>query len=135
MNTSNATSPDVPLSERCEALSFEGQINFEISTGEDAEQRILKVDFFQEPAMGLSVALEDGYDFQAGRGAAASYMDSAGVWNADSGTIKIARASGESYLVELTDVHFVVLDSPVPTTNSGEFVANGTIDATAMPGL
>lgn len=133
MNTSNAIDPDVPLTERCEAITFDGQINFEIYAGEGADQRNLNIDFFADPVMGASVKLEDGYDFQTGMGAAASYMDSVGVWNADSGTVTITEVSGDSYVVTLTDVHFVVLDGPVDVANSGEFTASGTISATAMP--
>lgn len=135
MNTSDAVDAGTPLDQSCEAIRFDGQMNFEIYAGDGADQRNLNIDFFDEPVMGKSVNVEDGYDFEAGRGAAASYIDSAGVWNADRGSITLQKVDGDLFRVKLTDLHFVVLGGgPSEPTNSGEFVASGTITATAMPG-
>lgn len=133
MNTSNASDADTPLSEVCEAVSFDGQINFGVTNGAGATLRNINIDFFDEPVAGKSVKLEDGYSFENGMGAAASYMDSVGVWNADSGTVSIDSVTDDGYVVRLENVHFVVLDGPVDVANSGAFVANGTITAAAKP--
>jgi hypothetical protein len=135
MNTSNAVDGDKPLTERCEALTFDGQMNFEIYAGEGLDQRNLNIDFFESPVMGASIDLSKPSDFAAGKGGAASYVDPSGVWNADKGSVTIVKVEGDLFTVKLSDVHFVVLDGgPVAPTNSGEFVASGTITATSMPG-
>jgi hypothetical protein len=134
MNTSNAVDAETPLSETCRATTFDGQINFEVVQGALPNGRGIKVDFFAPPVAGTSVKLEDGYDFAAHEGAAASYMDSVGVWNADSGTVSIESVTGDTYVVKLVDVHFAVLaGQPIEPATTGEFVANGTITASAEP--
>jgi hypothetical protein len=134
MNTSNAVDAETPLSETCRATTFDGQINFEVLQGELPSGRGINIDFFAPPVAGASVALEDGYDFAAHEGAAASYTDSVGVWNADSGTVSIESVTGDTYVVKLVDVHFAVLPGqPVTPATTGEFVANGIITASAQP--
>lgn len=131
-NTSNAVDAATPLSETCRATTFDGQINFEVLQGVLPSGRGINVDFFAAPVAGASVKLEDGYDFAAHEGAAASYMDSVGVWNADAGTVSIESVTGDTYVVKLVDVHFAVLPGqPVEPASTGEFVANGTITAVA----
>ncbi|HEX2871095.1 MAG TPA: hypothetical protein VHP33_07565 [Polyangiaceae bacterium] len=134
MNTSNAADAETPLRETCRASTFDGQINFEVVEGAPPNGRAIQVDFFAPPVAGASVKLEDGYDFATHEGAAASYSDSVGVWNADSGTVSIETVTGDTYVVKLVDVHFAVLPGqPVEPTTMGEFVANGTITASAEP--
>ncbi len=132
MNVSNAADAETPLNELCVALQYSEQINFEISNGTAPDGRVLKVDFFESPVAGTSVKLEDGFDFGAGKGAAASYVDSVGVWNADSGSVSIESVTAGVYVVKLTNVHFAVLAGPFPVDNTGTFVANGSITATSM---
>jgi hypothetical protein len=135
MSTSNAVDVDVPLTERCEAIIFDGQMNFEIYAGTGLNQRNLNIDFFEAPVMGASVDLSKPYDFAAGKGGAASYLDMAGVWNADKGTVTIEKVEGTTFTVRLSDVHFAVQGGgPVEPTSTGEFTANGTITAMSMSG-
>ncbi len=130
-NSSNAIDPTTPISDVCRATTFDGQINFEAV---QPDERDLNIDFFAPPVAGASVKLEDGFDFAAHQGAVASYIDSAGVWNADSGTVSIVSVKGDAYVVKLANVHFAVQPGqPFEPTATGDFVANGTISATAMP--
>lgn len=135
MNSSNAVAADTPLTERCEAIIFDGQMNFEIYAGTAPDQRNLNIDFFETPVMGASVDLSKPFDFAAGKGGAASYVDTAGVWNADKGTVTIEKLEGTTFTVKLNNVHFAVQGGgPVQPTSTGEFTANGTITAVSMAG-
>jgi hypothetical protein len=127
-NTSNAIDPEVPLTASCSALPYPGQINFSVKNGQLPDARLLNVDFFAEPIAGASVDLKDDPTFER---AAASYMDSVGVWNADSGIVTIVSVDGDSFVVALKNVHFVVLTGPFEVAATGEFTASGTITATA----
>jgi hypothetical protein len=129
-NTSNAVEVTVPLTESCTAVPYEGQINFGAQNGEFPDARLLNVDFFADAVAGTSVNLQDDPNYER---AAASYMDSVGVWNADAGTVTILSVDGDDFVVELKDVHFVVLPGPFEVTATGEFTANGTITATITP--
>jgi hypothetical protein len=128
-NTSNALNPTVPLTQDCLATPYTGQVNFEINEGVAPNRRKLGIDFFVPAVVGASVKLEDGYDYAAHKGAAASYVDSAGVWNANSGTVTIVSITGDSYVLSLSKVHFVVLDTT--GTSKGSFMADGTITTKA----
>jgi hypothetical protein len=129
-NTSNAVEVTVPLTESCTAVPYEGQINFGAQNGEFPDARLLNVDFFADAVAGASVSLKDDPNYER---AAASYMDSVGVWNADAGTVTILSVDGDDFVVELKDVHFVVLPGPFEVAATGEFTANGTITATITP--
>lgn len=133
MNTSNAADAATPLDQKCEVITYDAQVNFTVTNGTLPDGRQLNVDFFEAPLAGASVKLEDGYDFEAHQGAAASYMDAGGVWNADKGTVSIVSVADGSFVLKLTNVHFVVLDGPDVEANNGEFIANGTIAGPAMP--
>jgi hypothetical protein len=125
-NTSNAVNPNIPLTQNCSAdLSSPDQVNFEIYEGTEHHLRNLNIDFFAAATVGASIKLEDGYGFSPGRGGAASYLDSAGGWNADSGTITIVSITNGSYVVNLSKVHFAVIFDA--GTAKGSFTADGTI--------
>jgi hypothetical protein len=118
-----------PLTQDCLASKFTDQVNFEINEGVAPNRRNLNIDFFAAASVGASIKLEDGYDFGAHKGGAASYTDSAGGWNADAGTITIVSITGDSYVLSLSKVHFVVLSSS--GTAKGSFMADGTITTKA----
>ena len=124
-NTSNALNPSIPLTQDCLATPYTGQVNFEINEGVAPNRRNLGIDFFAAATVGASIKLEDGYDYALHKGGAASYVDSAGVWNANSGTVTIVSITGDSYVLSLSKVHFVVLDAT--GTSKGSFTADGTI--------
>ncbi len=128
-NTSNALNPSIPLTQDCLATPYTGQVNFEINEGVAPNHRNLGIDFFAAATVGASIKLEDGYDYALHKGGAASYVDSAGVWNANSGTVTIVSITGDSYVLSLSNVHFVVLDAT--GTSKGSFTADGTITTKA----
>lgn len=128
-NTSNALNPTIPLTQDCLSTPYTGQVNFEINEGVSPNRRNLGIDFFAPAVVGASVKLEDGYDYDLHKGAVASYVDSAGVWNADSGTVTIVSITTDSYVLSLSKVHFVVQDTT--GTSKGSFTADGTITTKA----